>query len=416
MENSNWVIADDRAVAERALADYGLSSESTLRLLNLSENATYAVDDAATGERSILRVHRQNYHLPHQIGSELDWLGALRLDSDITVPTVLPAGDGRRVVTVNVDGTDRHVVHFAMVSGAEPDEPTVTVDDFHTLGQITAALHEHSHAWTRPAGFSRFSWDWQHSLGTDPRWGRWQDADGVGADEHRLLDRAEQLLRERGLGFGDLVDERPRVPALSLGAGAGADRRQARRGSDRVSWSTRSVPALVVTGGGSDGQHVAQPQCRDGRAQVGVGAVDLVPGCRPRRGAGGHGAGDHPRGQFGFGGELGVGGYPGASRRSGSSIQACGRYSSRSTRRDWWARIGQIHCDLGVFDPARGAGVLALRPDGVGALLQVTGLVDDQYPSSSPRWSTTYERRSSRTPSASHFARDSRCCIRSGLA
>jgi Ser/Thr protein kinase RdoA (MazF antagonist) len=202
MENSNGVIADDRAVAERALGEYGLSPNSTLHLLNLSENATYAVEDGATGERSILRVHRQNYHLPHQIGSELDWLDALRDDSDITVPTVLPAADGRRVVTVDVNGTARHIVHFAMVAGAEPDEDTVTVDDFHTLGQITAALHEHSHAWTRPGGFSRFAWDWEHSLGAEARWGRWQDADGVGADEHHVLQRAEQLLRERLEDYG----------------------------------------------------------------------------------------------------------------------------------------------------------------------------------------------------------------------
>jgi Ser/Thr protein kinase RdoA (MazF antagonist) len=206
MANSNGVIADDRAVAERALAEYGLSENSTLHLLNLSENATYAVEDAATGERSILRVHRQNYHLPHQIGSELDWLDALRDDSDITVPTVLRAADGRRVVTVNVDGTDRHVVHFAMVAGAEPDEETVTVEDFHTLGQITAALHEHSHAWARPAEFSRFAWDWEHSLGAEGRWGRWQDADGVGAEEHRVLSRAEQLLRERLQDYGTEPD------------------------------------------------------------------------------------------------------------------------------------------------------------------------------------------------------------------
>ncbi|WP_101951475.1 phosphotransferase enzyme family protein [Mycobacterium sp. 3519A] len=206
MVNSNGVIADDRAVAERALAEYGLAQNSTLQLLNLSENATYAVEDTTTGERSILRVHRENYHLPHQIESELDWLEALRRDSDITVPAVLPATDGRRVVSVNVNGTDRHVVHFAMVAGAEPDEQTVTVGDFFTLGQITAALHEHSHAWQRPAAFSRFSWDWAHSLGAEGRWGRWQDADGVGDAEHRLLSRAEQLLRERLGQYGSGPD------------------------------------------------------------------------------------------------------------------------------------------------------------------------------------------------------------------
>ncbi|HTI75754.1 MAG TPA: phosphotransferase [Mycobacterium sp.] len=205
-DSEGTFVADDIDVAERALVEYGLAGDSALRLLNLSENATYSVEDGTTGALSILRVHRQNYHLRHQIESELDWLDALRDDGDITVPTVLPAADGRRVVTVNVNGTDRHVVHFAMVAGAEPDEQTVTVDDFHTLGQITAALHAHSHAWTRPAGFSRFAWDWPHSLGYDARWGRWQDADGVGTGEHRLLVRAEQLLRNRLESYGSGPD------------------------------------------------------------------------------------------------------------------------------------------------------------------------------------------------------------------
>ena len=205
-DSDGTFVADDIDVAERALVEYGLAGDSALRLLNLSENATYSVEDGTTGALSILRVHRQNYHLRHQIESELDWLDALRDDGDITVPTVLPAADGRRVVTVNVNGTDRHVVHFAMVAGAEPDEQTVTVDDFHTLGQITAALHAHSRAWTRPAGFSRFAWDWPHSLGYDARWGRWQDADGVGTGEHRLLVRAEQLLRNRLESYGSGPD------------------------------------------------------------------------------------------------------------------------------------------------------------------------------------------------------------------
>jgi len=202
MVNSNGVIADDRAVAELALAEYGLPEGSSLTLLNLSENATYAVEDAGTGIKTILRVHRQNYHLPHQIASELDWLDALRRDSDITVPTVLEAPDGRRIVTVDYDGTQRHIVHFAMVAGAEPDEETVTVHDFHTLGQITAALHEHSHAWERPPSFSRFAWDWPSCLGGDARWGQWREAAGVGEAEHRVLDRAQQLLCSRLEDYG----------------------------------------------------------------------------------------------------------------------------------------------------------------------------------------------------------------------
>ena len=72
--------------------------------------------------------------------------------------------------------------------GAEPDEKTLTVADFHTLGRITAALHDHSRAWARPPGFGRFAWDWEHSLGDHPRWGRWQDAAGVGEPERTMLE------------------------------------------------------------------------------------------------------------------------------------------------------------------------------------------------------------------------------------
>jgi Ser/Thr protein kinase RdoA (MazF antagonist) len=200
-------VSDDIEVATRALAEYDdLSPDSTLRLLNLSENATYLVEDAGTGAQSILRVHRKDYHQPHEIGSELQWLDALRNDSDITVPVVRPARDGSRLVTVDQDGTARYVVHFDMVAGTEPDEQTLTPADFHALGRITAALHDHSKNWVRPQGFGRFSWDWQHSLGDRPRWGRWRDAVGVGDAESDVLSRAGALLRRRLNEYGSGPD------------------------------------------------------------------------------------------------------------------------------------------------------------------------------------------------------------------
>ncbi|OAN39139.1 phosphotransferase enzyme family protein [Mycolicibacterium iranicum] len=195
-------VSDDVAVAEEALAAFDLPQGSALRLLNLSENATYAVEEPGTGHRSILRVHRKDYHRRDQIESELSWLDALRRDSDLVVPTVLPARDGRRVVTIEHDGVERYVVHFEMVPGAEPDENTVGTTDFHTLGHITAALHDHARQWRRPPEFSRFAWDWKHSLGDSPRWGRWRDAVGVGAQEAAALGRAEKLLHDRLADYG----------------------------------------------------------------------------------------------------------------------------------------------------------------------------------------------------------------------
>lgn len=199
-------VGDDVAVAEAALTAFCVAPGSTLRLLNLSENATYAVEDAETGVKSILRVHRKDYHRAHEIESELQWLDALRRDGDVTVPTVLPARDGSRVVTVDDGGTERHVVHFDMVAGAEPDETTLTRTDFETLGRITAALHDHSRSWSRPAGFDRFAWDWEHSLGAAGRWGRWRDAVGVGRGEAAILERAQDLLHRRLTDYGSGPD------------------------------------------------------------------------------------------------------------------------------------------------------------------------------------------------------------------
>ena len=196
-------VETDLAVAVAAMTHHDIAPGSELTLLNLSENATFALTDASTGGRSVVRVHRHGYHQRHQIESELDWLEALRADGDVISPGVIRAGDGQRVVTVDVDGMARHDVRFEMVAGVHPDESALTSSDFHTLGRITAALHEHSRTWRRPAGFDRFAWDWEHSLGGTPRWGRWQESAGVGVGEYRTLDAAQQLLQRRLLEYGD---------------------------------------------------------------------------------------------------------------------------------------------------------------------------------------------------------------------
>ncbi len=52
----------DDEVARLALAQYDFSPDVQLRMINLSENATYLVEDAATARDGVLRVHRKDYH------------------------------------------------------------------------------------------------------------------------------------------------------------------------------------------------------------------------------------------------------------------------------------------------------------------------------------------------------------------
>jgi len=203
------VMARVRGCARDALAAYGAHPQATLELLNVSENATFLVGDPDTGP-SVLRVHRLGYHTEAEIASELAWMDALRAEAGVRTPRVLPAADGRRVVTVAERGADRatqrHCVRFEFLPGTEPggsgDEPALTTAHFAELGQITARMHRHAREWARPAWFTRFHWDYAAAFGRQARWGRWQDGIGVGPSERQILTRLDHVLRARLTAYG----------------------------------------------------------------------------------------------------------------------------------------------------------------------------------------------------------------------
>jgi Ser/Thr protein kinase RdoA (MazF antagonist) len=189
------------AFARDALPAYGIAPDAPLTLLNISENATYAVDDPAGG-RSVLRVHRPGYHSRAAIESELAWIDALRAGGVVATAEPLAARDGGRVVVArHPDDEARHVVRFSWVDGVEPHGERL-VDDFEELGEVTARLHRHVRTWTPPAGFTRFRWDAGTSIGAVGHWGRWQDGIAVGAAEREVLGRLAAVLRRRLAAFG----------------------------------------------------------------------------------------------------------------------------------------------------------------------------------------------------------------------
>ncbi len=163
--------------AQRALGEYGCHPGATVRLINVSENATYLIEDPDAGP-SVLRVHRLGYHTPAEIASELAWMDALRAEAGVRTPRVLPAPGGERIVTVadQASGEERTCVRFEFLAGTEPSDDSLP--HFAELGEITARMHRHARAWQRPAGFTRFHWDYDAAFGAGARWGRWQD--GIG--------------------------------------------------------------------------------------------------------------------------------------------------------------------------------------------------------------------------------------------
>jgi Ser/Thr protein kinase RdoA (MazF antagonist) len=202
-----------RGCARDELAAYGGHPRAAIELLNVSENATFLISDPETGP-SVLRVHRLGYHTEQEIASELAWMDALRAEAGVRTPRVLPAADGRRVVTVPERGgpsgkgkpAERHCVRFEFLPGTEPggsgDDPALTAAHFAELGEITARMHRHAREWSRPAWFTRFHWDYAAAFGPQARWGHWQDGIGVGPSEREILTRLDDVLRARLKAYG----------------------------------------------------------------------------------------------------------------------------------------------------------------------------------------------------------------------
>jgi Ser/Thr protein kinase RdoA (MazF antagonist) len=191
-------------MARDALRRFGVH-QAGVTLLNISENATFAVDEA-TGERTVLRLHRPDYHSRAGIESELAWVTALREDGVVSTPPVLPAAGGERVVTAeHPDGERRDAVRFAWVQGTQPAGEHLSAD-FRALGAIAARLHAHSRRWPRPSGFTRLSWGYETSIGPRGNWGRWQRGIGVGPAEHAVLAGLDGALRRRLAAFGAGAD------------------------------------------------------------------------------------------------------------------------------------------------------------------------------------------------------------------
>ena len=139
-----------------ALPLYGLDSSTPLTVLNVSEKATFRIDEA-DGGRSVLRLHCTDYHSLRAIESELAWITGLREEGVVETPPFLPTQTGAMVGRVTLpSGESRHVARFAFVEGVEPTEDRL-IEDFMQLGAITARLHIHGKTWRPQAGFTRFT-------------------------------------------------------------------------------------------------------------------------------------------------------------------------------------------------------------------------------------------------------------------
>lgn len=190
-----------QVLAERSLKRFGLPDDAPVKLINVSENATYRVEDGA-GRKWALRVHREGYHSRTAIASELLWLSALRENGNVTTPTAVRGIDGEFIQTVAAEGLPRprNVVLFNWESGAEPARTDVA--GFELLGETAARMHAHVRRWRRPPWFERHSWDFETSLGSRPHWGYWKNGMGMTAEAMQAFSETVAQIKQRLEAFG----------------------------------------------------------------------------------------------------------------------------------------------------------------------------------------------------------------------
>ncbi|MEM1363817.1 MAG: phosphotransferase [Pseudomonadota bacterium] len=190
-------------LANEALALWDLPEGATARLINVSENATYLVE-APGGHKSILRVHRENYHTRRAIECELAWLDALGSENVVTTPGYFVGKDGSPIQEASARGLadPRFLVLFQFVEGAAPDESGDMSAGYAELGAIAAKCHLHAIGWDKLTPFERLTWDVDAVFGSAPTWGNWRDAPEVTEDVRGVLEKVEDTIRVRLEAYG----------------------------------------------------------------------------------------------------------------------------------------------------------------------------------------------------------------------
>ena len=190
-------------LANQSLALWDLPQDAKARLINVSENATYLVE-APGGHKSVLRIHREDYHSRRAIECELAWIEALNADGAIMTPDFYRGRNGETIQKASIEGLDhpRFMVLFHFVEGTAPDESGDLSGPFEELGTIAAQTHLHSVSWQRPENFERLTWDEATIFGKAPNWGNWRDAPGVDKGVSDILERVEATICARLAKYG----------------------------------------------------------------------------------------------------------------------------------------------------------------------------------------------------------------------
>jgi Ser/Thr protein kinase RdoA (MazF antagonist) len=115
-------------------------------LVSETANAIFHVA-VPNGAEYALRLRPPGWHRTQAMAEELQWLLALRRDTDLVVPEPVPACDGTLIQAIRAPDTSVpwQGVLFHWVAGERRTE-TLTPPDLERVGTCMARLHQHAAA------------------------------------------------------------------------------------------------------------------------------------------------------------------------------------------------------------------------------------------------------------------------------
>jgi Ser/Thr protein kinase RdoA (MazF antagonist) len=208
MDFTPQIMSETSAALSAALPQWGLAPATPLRLISVSENATFVAEPPGQ-QALVLRVHRKAYHSRAEIISELAWTDSLRQENIVSIPSLVPtrADDRLGWIRLASEPEPRPCVASVYIDGIEPKPADADLPAwFEQLGGICARLHGHGQTWTPPPGFTRKRWDFSTTIGERPIWGSWRSALGLDPLGAALIGRTVRWIGQRLQAYGETPD------------------------------------------------------------------------------------------------------------------------------------------------------------------------------------------------------------------
>ncbi|MFP7159489.1 phosphotransferase [Priestia aryabhattai] len=207
MKQLNNVLEEFNQVANLAKNLYPNLSQSTIKLLNYSENATYLVENPELEDKYILRIYRPGSHCKSEIEGELYFIDSIYHNTVIETSSPIEGKDKSYIQTLRIENhpNEYYCVLFSFLNGKTLDinNEHELIELFEKIGKITAHFHEHIiDNGAKFNNIKRQTWDNESILGKNPNWGNWEDGIAITPERYEIFKKVADIIEHRLLKFG----------------------------------------------------------------------------------------------------------------------------------------------------------------------------------------------------------------------